>query len=74
MVNISTSVQPINSHISVYIREKGVLKGEGEEGKGGGRGVGTLKIYPKTKVLAKYEVNISNGVVLTTYPFLSIIW
>ena len=38
MVNISTSVQPINSHISVYIREKGVLKGEGEEGKGGSRG------------------------------------
>ena len=33
-------------------------------GEEGGRGVYTIKIYPKTKVSAKYEVKISNGVEL----------
>ena len=43
--------------------------------RGGGKGgVCGLKTYPKTKVHAKYQVNISTGVVSTPYPYLSIIW
>ena len=48
----SHNLQPINSHISVYIREKGSTQG-------GGWRVCTIKIYPKTKFPAKYEVKIS---------------
>ena len=43
------------------------------EWKGGGSVVSRSKILPNSKVHAKYEANVSNSVVLTPYPYFSII-
>ena len=56
----------------------GLYKGKreysrGEWGESVGRGVCKLKIYPKTKVPAKYHVHISTSVVSTPYPYSSMI-
>ena len=48
-------------------RGKGSTQGWGGEDNGAG-GFAHLK-HPKSKVHAKYEVNISNSVVLIPYPF-----